>query len=678
MKNIKLSVKLIGGFIATALITLIVGAVGYFELNKMSGHVDMLGNEDMPKVESLLQMESHLNALMVAVRTLMSANLDEETRKAQYEIITENRAMYKKNFDRYSELGRSDEELELGKVYLTEVGKWAKSNNRAVEESKRLIELDILNPEAYMKKLWIFTSDHYKLASKVGELVAAGVDFDGGTDPTACRFGKWLGSYSSTNPEISQILQDVKTPHNHFHEAVAGIKGAIQRGQHDVALETFQTDMLPAAEGVFGEFDKLRSVAEQAVHTFDEMARILLTESAEGQAKTMGVMNELVEFNIEESRGSVLEAGEDAAKGKLVAIIGVVIGVVLALTLGIVLTRGITLPIFKGVKFAQKMANGNFSEKLDVEQKDEIGVLASALNDMVDKLREIVLEVQSASGNVASGSEELSSSSQALSQGATEQASSIEEVSSSMEEMGSNINQNAENARQTEEMSKKAAADAQEGGDAVGQTVEAMKEIADKISIIEEIARQTNLLALNAAIEAARAGEHGKGFAVVAAEVRKLAERSGTAAFEISELSTSSVEVAENAGELLNRIVPDIQKTAELVQSISVASSEQASGASQINAAIQQLDQVIQQNASASEEMASTSEELSAQGQQLQVTMSFFSLNGAGHAAPPRKIVATRKPVAALPTPEGSHSTPKNDGIDILLENDSDENYERF
>jgi methyl-accepting chemotaxis protein len=180
---------------------------------------------------------------------------------------------------------------------------------------------------------------------------------------------------------------------------------------------------------------------------------------------------------------------------------------------------------------------------------------------------------------------------------------------------------------QTEKIAVKSSIDAKDGGKAVTETVSAMKQIATKISIIEEIARQTNLLALNAAIEAARAGEHGKGFAVVASEVRKLAERSQSAAGEISQLSTSSVAIAEQAGDMLDKMLPDIQKTAELVQEISASSKEQDTGAEQINKAIQQLDQVIQQNAGSAEEMASTTEELSSQAEQLKSTIAFFSLD---------------------------------------------------
>ncbi len=307
-----------------------------------------------------------------------------------------------------------------------------------------------------------------------------------------------------------------------------------------------------------------------------------------------------------------------------------VIGITLGVTVVIFarsLAASIAAPLTLGVEFAKNVAAGDLTKNVEVAQQDEIGMLSDALNEMVKKLREIVMDVKGAADNVAYGSQQLSSSSEEMSQGATEQAASAEQASSSMEEMTANIRQNAENAGHTERIAIKSAADAGDSGKAVGETVEAMRSISEKILVIDDIARQTNLLSLNATIEASKAGDLGRGFAVVAAEIRSLAERSRAEAADINKVARNSVAIAERAGEMLSKLVPDIQRTAELVQEISAASREQDSGAGQINQAMQQLDQVIQQNASVSEELASTAEELSGQAEQLQMTMSFFKVH---------------------------------------------------
>jgi methyl-accepting chemotaxis protein len=282
---------------------------------------------------------------------------------------------------------------------------------------------------------------------------------------------------------------------------------------------------------------------------------------------------------------------------------------------------------------ANQIAQGDLTvEAKPLSDKDTLGL---ALERMVEKLRQIVSEALTAAQNVSAGSQELSASAEQLSQGATEQASSAEEASSSMEEMASNVKQNADNANQTEKIAAQSAKDAEASGAAVGRAVNAMQTIAEKITIVQEIARQTDLLALNAAVEAARAGEHGKGFAVVASEVRKLAERSQAAAAEIGTLSADTVKVAQEAGSMLAKLVPDIKRTAELVEEITAACREQDVGSAQINQAIQQLDKVGQQNASASEQVSSTSEELASQAEQLQSTIAYFRIeHGAKSHAP--------------------------------------------
>jgi methyl-accepting chemotaxis protein len=408
-------------------------------------------------------------------------------------------------------------------------------------------------------------------------------------------------------------------------------------------------------------WQKIQELAAKA-DALDDKIRALMVSGAAAEAERLSITearetaNELdaaVESVITLARQQLEEAGAaaDAAYASTSTImIGVAAGAVL---IGLVAAFWISMTISRGLQRAtnavRQVAEGDLTSTAEITTRDEIGEMLGHVNAMIERLRDVVADALSASDNVSSGSQELSASSETLSQGATEQASSAEEASASMEEMASNIKQNADNAAQTEKIARQSAKDAEASGEAVGRAVGAMRTIAEKISIVQEIARQTDLLALNAAVEAARAGEHGKGFAVVASEVRKLAERSQAAAAEISSLSGETVKVATDAGEMLNRLVPDIRKTAELISEISAACREQDIGAAQINEAIQQLDKVTQTNAGASEEMSATSEELASQAEELQASIAFFKVDKVGHkeANHAQKLRATAAKMAS-------------------------------
>ena len=357
---------------------------------------------------------------------------------------------------------------------------------------------------------------------------------------------------------------------------------------------------------------------------------------------------------------------------------GIIVGLIVSLAASVVLwilASRIVLPIQKALAFTTDISQGDLTSEIDNNQKDEIGVLVNALKVMQVRLRESILTIQNSSNQVLQGAIEISSNSSEISTGSSEQASNMEEVSASMEQLNSNIQQNKDNSQQSNVMAQKVTEDSIKGGKAVDETVDAMRNIAEKITVIEDIARSTNMLALNAAIEAARAGEAGKGFAVVASEVRKLAESSGEAAKEITDITTASVKRAEEAKELIDQIVPSMKKTAELVEEITMASQEQNRGAEQINSALVQMDGVVQQNASASEELASMSEELTAQAEAMKQAVSYFNL---GDQSEMKLIESTRvKAVKTVSSMEGKQ-TPIDASRAIELPDDDSSDFEDF
>lgn len=537
--------------------------------------------------------------------------------------------------------------------------------------------------------------DHRRWVNNVADAIILGEkSLDVQMDHTECGFGKFLASdeakaYAAASPEFGEILALCDEPHRQLHSSAKLIDSHLSGGAVGKAATVYRTRTTAALEKVSSLFMRAIEMEEasataqlEAKRIFSEKTLPALGETGAllQQAKTRSV--ELLEGEAEANRiyASVTAPVLKKVQSLLGSIIGEVNGNVmtdeqmlaaagstrnmvlilcaaafpLGLFLAWILARGITRAASQGEDFALKMSRGDLTGNITVESRDEIGMLAAAMRSMKAQLSKVVTDVHSVASSVTQGSDALNESAQQMSQGANEQAASIEEVSSSMEQMKSNINQSAENAVTTEKLAVQAAMDAQEGGVQVNNTVDAMRNIAEKTGIIEEIARQTNLLALNAAIEAARAGEAGKGFAVVASEVRKLAERSQVAAGEIGQLSSSSVEIAENAGGMLQKIVPDIKRTSELVQEIASSAREQSEGADQINRAVQQLDSVIQQNTAASEEMASTSEELNLQAEQLMAAVSFFSMNGNGHSA---------DEVEVLPAPEGKLLEDRRKGV---------------
>lgn len=454
------------------------------------------------------------------------------------------------------------------------------------------------------------------------------------------RFYKFKRIYLEAGGIEDGNFQDFDRNYTILMDLTGDIKDAIEEGNLDEAKEIY-----------FGDYNKHFEVLRNA-------------------------LDQLTDISASEAEHEFTASQEKADEITQLAIVFFLVVLGALIVSGILLTRNILGLLgcepFEAAAIANNLANGRLI--IGIQKKKEVGLFKD-MKSMVSRLSNVMEEIITVADNLANASEQLSSGTQQISQGANEQASSAEEVASSMEEMSVSINQNTDNAKQTETISLKAASDVNKGNESVMQTANSMRTIAEKVKIIGEIARQTNILALNAAVEAARAGEHGRGFAVVAAEVRKLAERSQSAASEIDELSSNSVKIAENSGELLKSIVPDIQKTAQLVQEIAASSMEQSESSGQVNEALQQLNQIVQQNAASAEEMASSSEELAAQADSLKDLISFFQLESRMNQAKtgPKKsaaifhtngtYTAVRPPVRPV-----QKVVPHTNGVEIKLD----------
>lgn len=482
--------------------------------------------------------------------------------------------------------------------------------------------------------------------------------------------------------ELQEIVNDFDKRHAAFENRLENLRAIVDGSSLEIV-----NDFSLQWQQYLNDYRKIRHLAvnENTEASGARAAEISRTTARASTREAVATINKIVRKNDQALSAAQTETDIIYLEGRDLMLIALVVAFTIATLVAFWIISGISRSIAKAKTSLKAVSEGDLDTEIEIHNQDEIGELLLHLNRTVEKIKDVIATVGIASDNIAAASQQMSGSSQQMSEGATEQAASAEEVSSSMEEMAANIQQNTDNAQQTERIAIKAAEDVKEGSRTIYQTVESMQKIADKVGIISEIARQTNLLALNAAVEAARAGEHGRGFAVVAAEVRKLAERSQTAASEINELSASSVSIAEKSGRLFEQIVPSIQNTSRLVQEISASSMEQNAGAEQVNTAIQQLNQVIQQNAAAAEEMASSSEELSSQAEQLKDTIGFFKVGRQRNGKEAGTIVKKPNGVAKGPyansvSAKRPLAASKASGINLdLSSNDAlDDEFERF
>ena len=662
MKNLKLSMKMFIGFGATILIVSIVGLIAVINMQRIRASTEILKNEYLPEVEIANNLERNALQTMYNMRGY-SLNFSDDYLESGMEF-----------FEKVQAEDQNAYFLSENAVHLTKLKENADSISSALERYEKA------------------TSSSVKVINRIKELRDE-------LDKAAPLFMKNCNDYLESQDTAIKKEIDAGRSRNKLKERVYKMKlmNNIIDYVNSVRLSNFKAQLMVdyhiMEKGIanFENIDKTLSEIRKITFQKNNINQLDIIEGAgnayiKGMEEILSLYKRLAELN--ETRNAAglnvlegaqtlslagisatVEKNEEAyrlvSSSTRIVIIGLLAALAVSVIIAVFLTRMITVSLKKGVDFAASLAEGDLQASIDLDQKDEMGQLASALNEMSDRLNEIMGNVISSSKDVSQGGDELKNLAVNISSGASEQASSTEEIASAIEELTANIKQNTENASETSNIADKVAKDAQTSGSVVNEAVESIKKISERIDVIDGIARQTNMLALNAAIEAARAGEAGKGFAVVASEVRKLAENSQKAAIEIMDLSSHTVTKAVDAGRMLEDLVPEIIRTSDLVKEISSASSEQERGVDQMNTAIMQLNEVVQTNASSSEEMAATSEELNAKSDFMLQTVNYFKIKENGTSSYQQKKTAEKTAEKTAGKSSGNNGSDIDGNADI-------------
>lgn len=586
----KLETRLFLGFLSTALITLSLGVIGYYSIIRGGQSLSEIGKARLPSLNNLLIIKNEAERIRGTMRTLAIPGLPPDIRGRQAKNLADSRKAYEAAFGIYEKLPQTPGEADVWKQFAPAWKAWESENEKYLDIAQHIEKTGIADPMALGRQVESLAKDHYRLAEKVLALMLLHQNFDGGEDPEACNAGKWMASFQTKNPDLTEAIKAIQSPHKKFHESVGKIKAAYKQGDTEAMRLIYASQTGPAMQETRRLFEAMTKAVDDAASLFREGNGLLLGSNTDRMRTAIEILGKVAEANITAANQKVEETEHQAVFFKLFSVIATVLGVVLAMGVGFLINRSISR-------------------------------ILSRVSRAIDE----------GAHQVASASGEVSDAAQTMAEGASRQAAAIEETSSSLEEMSSMTQRNAENAGHANGLMKESGEVMSMANSSMIKLTASMEDISKAaeetskiIKTIDEIAFQTNLLALNASVEAARAGEAGAGFAVVANEVRNLATRAAASARDTAGLIEGTVQkvsqgtvILASTNEAFQKVAGSSNQISALIGEIAEASREQATGIEEVNLAIAEMDKVVQQNAANAEESASAAEEMNAQAQQL-------------------------------------------------------------
>jgi methyl-accepting chemotaxis protein len=699
----KIFAKLIGGFALVAAVCALVGGIGWYGIFHTREGLQTIAHQSLPGTEAVGLLMEGMNGLKSAERTLMISSLSSADRTHEIENLSSRLKVLEDGLAELEGLEKDAEEQQIFSEVSQGIAVWRTEHEKLVELVKKVKLDNVGSLEAVLvgRKL-----DHVKWVAQLENSVARNEQFTGQLDPALCGMGKFLSTYTTADQPFMDILKSFDGPHHRLHQLGETINASLAEGDQGKAGVTISSQVRPTLAEIEGLFDKSLAYVKDDIADLDRAKEIGFGSGRIAFSAVDKSLDKLVQYVSKYSKQVTIKAETDAARSQTLSLVAVVVGIIAALVIGFLMARSFATPMRQTVEMLKELELGHLSARLNLQRKDEIGEMATTLDEFADNLQretvgilkglasgdvsytivprdaqdeirnslktlgddlnQVLGQIQTSGEQINSGASQVSDGAQSLSQGATESAASLEEITSSMGELSGRTKDNAENAQQANQLSIEARDAAQKGSGQMKQMVAAMDDIRASgqsiskiIKVIDEIAFQTNLLALNAAVEAARAGQHGKGFAVVAEEVRNLAARSAKAARETAELIEGSVQKTENGSQIarttadaLEEIVSSITKTADLVAEIAAASNEQALGIGQINQGLEQIDDVTQANTASAEESAAAAEELSGQAMELQRLLQQFTLRKDSSARSYQASYAGSRPALTAKPPQ--------------------------